>query len=230
MATAMMRDVAAAAPASSSPITSTAAQLNTPSNTADQQQTTYLCTLHGLIPNPPPSAANAADPSAPTLSNLFAVLSSITPRHSAHLEDYSQHDMVNNYALYQPSSLTLNSQPPPNADRPLHSRLTALAALLNANHTDARIFCHYERVYIPTASTSNQSQLPLRLTRPAIHHSPPLPTCSLHTHDHYHPPAIQHTYDLFVPFHCITSQKSFREPIPTAAAAAVVSVWMIVTV
>ena len=115
------------------------------------------------------------DPNAPTLANLLSLMTSITPRHSAHLDDYSQYEMVNNYTLYQAGSLTANSVPPPTVDRPLHSRLTSLAALLHSNHSDARIFCHYERVYAAASPTapSAQAQLPLRLTRAAI---PPLPT------------------------------------------------------
>ena len=174
MATALSRDAAATAPATSAPPPSSAGQTNAPTSQNDHDQTIYACTLHGLIPNPAPSAASTADPNAPTLSNLLGVLASLTPRHSAHLDDYSQHAMISQYTLYQSASLASNSQPPPNSDRPLHNRLTALAALLHSSRTEARIFCHYERVYTATSpAAAAQPQLPLRLTRPAI---PPLPT------------------------------------------------------
>ena len=174
MAAAMARDSAAAATAASAPPTTTSAQTNLPSSQNDQQQTIYACTLHGLIPNPPHSTSSAADPNTPTLANLLAILSSITPRHSAHLDDYNQHAMVNQYTLYHPTALTANTPPPLNTDRSLHSRLTALSALLHSYHTDARVFCHYERVYAAASATPTQSaQLPLRLSRPAV---PPLPT------------------------------------------------------
>ena len=194
MTTAMVRD-AAVAPTTSTPSPFTAAQSNSPlGGQSDQEQTVYTCTLHGLIPNPPHSAATVADSNAPTLSNLLAVLASITPRHSAHLGDYSQHAMVSDYTLYQPTSIAANAVPPPVADRSLHSRLTALTALLHSHRTDARVFCHYERVYAAVSATPAQSaQPPLRLSRAAM---PPLPTTAfvLTSYSRPLPPARHSTH------------------------------------
>ena len=221
-AAALARDTAATATATSAPSPSAAVQSNTPASQTDSQQTVYECTLHGLIPNPPPSTATAADPSAPTLSNLLAVLSSITPRHSAHITDYSQHAMVGKYALYQPASLMPGAPLPPNTERPLHSRLTALAAILRSNHTDARTFCHYERIYAAASATAAQAQLPLRLSRAAV---APLPTTPfvLTSYSRPLPPARHSTHVRAirtVPLHHITRARPTPTPTATATTTA----------